>query len=91
MPKMLKILSLQYLGNISRKVRDKFDFFHEDKHQSFLQVDTIVCGGLSQASQSTQNKFAYIFNIPRKKGEIDFLHADKHKSFLQVDTINFSW
>ena len=30
-------------------MRDKFDFLRDDKHKSFLQSDTIVFGGHSQA------------------------------------------
>ena len=41
------------------EVREKFNFLHEDKHQSFLHVDAIVFLGHSQHAQSTQNhKFA---------------------------------
>ena len=29
-------------------MKDGFDFFNEDKHQRFVQVDTIVFGGYSQ-------------------------------------------
>ena len=47
MPNVPKITSLQYLSNISKKVRDEFDFLHEDKHQSFLQADTIFFVGHS--------------------------------------------
>ena len=46
--------SLQYLSNTSRKM-GKFDFLHEDKHQSFLQTD-IVFGGNSQASTKYLNR-----------------------------------
>ena len=30
-------------------MKDKFDFLHEHKHQSFQQADVIVFGGHSQA------------------------------------------
>ena len=39
-------MSLQYLKN---EVRDEVDFFHTDKHQSFLQGDTIMMDGHDQA------------------------------------------
>ena len=29
---------LQFVYNISKKVKDKVDFLHADKHQSFLKV-----------------------------------------------------
>ena len=39
-------ISQQYL---KKEMKDKFDFLHEDKHQSFQQADIIVFGGHSQA------------------------------------------
>ena len=40
------VMSLQYL---SKYVKDEVDFLHADKHQSFLQGDTIIIDGLDQA------------------------------------------
>ena len=39
-------MSLQYL---KKEVRDEVDFLHADKHQSFLQGDTIIIDGHDQA------------------------------------------
>ena len=39
-------LSLQYL---KKEVSDEVDFMHADKHESFLQIDTMVFGGDGQA------------------------------------------
>ena len=36
-------------------MRDKHDFLHDDKHQSFLQDDGIVFNDHSQAYPKTQN------------------------------------
>ena len=47
MPQVHKITSLQYLGK--KEMRDKFNFLHEDKHENFLEADTIVIGSHSQA------------------------------------------
>ena len=44
MPKVLKITTLQYL---KKEVRVEVDC--ADKHQSFLQVGTIIFNGLGQA------------------------------------------
>ena len=77
-----------------RYMGDKHDLLHEDKHVIFLQADSIVFTGYSQASRSTQNnKFVITFSslhYPKKerRNKADFLHADKHQTFLQVDTIN---
>ena len=49
-PKVLKITNIQYLCNISQKeVSYEVDFLHADKHQSFLQVDTIFFDVSAQA------------------------------------------
>ena len=83
-------ISLQYLKKV---VRDKVDFLHADKHQSFLQVDFNTLGikvsykviisllmGMIKHSQSTErNKFAISLQYLKKiRNEIYFLHADKH-------------
>ena len=39
-------MSLQYL---KKEVRDEVDFLHADKHQRFLQIDTIILGVCGQA------------------------------------------
>ena len=50
MPKVFKIASFQYLFQYLKKdVRDEVDFLPADKHQSFLQVDTIIFDGHGQA------------------------------------------
>ena len=47
---------------------DGIYFWHADKHQSFIQFDTIILGLQAMHVQSTQNKmFAYLYNILRKK------------------------
>ena len=56
--------------------------FCADKHQSFLQVGTVLFDGCGQAC--LKNYLHYL-----KKDVIDeagFLHTDKYQSFLQVDT-----
>ena len=56
----LKILYLK------KEVNDEVYFWHADKHQSFLQVDTKIFI-LRRHVQSNQNKkFAYFCNIFRK-------------------------
>ena len=40
------VISLQYL---KKEGRNKVDFLHADKHQTFLQVDPINLGGNGQA------------------------------------------
>ena len=79
---------LQYL---KKEVSNEVDFLHVDKHESWLQIDTMILMEMVKHSQSSQNsKFAislqYLKN--KVKDEVDFLHADKHQSFLQVDFYN---
>ena len=73
-------------------------FLYANKHESFLQVDTMIFDGGGQAFQNSQNsKFTMSLQYPKKelRDENDFLHADKqswfqhfgHQSFLQDDTI----
>ena len=77
-------ISLQYL---KKEVSDEVDFLHADKHESLLQIDTMILTGIVRHSQSSQNsKFAMSLQYLKKevKDEIDFLHAEKHRSFLKV-------
>ena len=61
-------------------MKDKVDFLPADKHQRFLQSNTIALVVLGQASHITQNnKFAM--------NEVNFLYADKHERLLQIDTM----
>ena len=64
------------------------DFLHVDKHESLLQIDTMILMEMVKHSQSYQkSKFAMSLQYLKKevRDEIDFLHADKHHNFLQVD------
>ena len=72
---------------------DKVDFLHADKHESFLQIDTMIFNAMVKHSQSSQNsKFAMSLQYLKKKSEmkLNFLHAEKHQRFLQIDAIIFS-
>ena len=45
-------ISLQYL---MEEVFDEVDFLHADKHQSLLQIDTMILVGMFKCSKSSQN------------------------------------
>ena len=65
----------------------KLIFWHADKHESLLQVDSKILMGMAEYSQSPQNSnFAMSLQYLKKevKDEVYFLHADKHQSFLKV-------
>ena len=67
---------------------DEVDFLHADKHESLLQIDTMILMGIVRHSQSSQNnKFTMSLQYLKKevRDEVDFWHVDKHQSFLQVD------
>ena len=52
-------ISLQYL---KKELSDEVDFLHADKHESLLQIDSIVLMGIDKHSQSSKNsKFASKF------------------------------
>ena len=66
---------------------DEVDFLHADKHESLLQIDSMILIGMVNHSQNSQNsKFAISLQYLTKevKDEVDFLYADKHQSFLKV-------
>ena len=62
MPKVLKITSVQCLCNILKRI----DILHADKHESLLQVDSIIFDGFGQA-QITRVNLQYLCVILRKK------------------------
>ena len=66
---------------------DEVDFLHADKHESFLQIDTMILIEMVKHSKISQNsKFAMPLQYLKKevRDEIIFLHADKHQSFLKL-------
>ena len=74
---------MQYL---KKEVSDEVDFLHADKHESLLQIDTMILMGIVKHSQSSQNsKFAMSLQYLKKevKAEVDFLHAEFPKSLFQ--------
>ena len=76
---------MQYL---KKGVSEKVGFLHADKHESLLQIDTMILIGMVKHSRSSQNsKFPMSLQYLKKefRDKIDFLHTDKHQSFLQVN------
>ena len=66
---------------------DEVDFLHADKHESLLQIDSMIVMGTFKHSHSFQNsKCAMSLQYLKEevKDEVGFLHADKHQSFLKV-------
>ena len=78
---------------LRKSMGDEVDFLPANKHETFLQIDSITLGVHSQASQGTQyNKpsISLRYHKEKVKGDIDFLPADKHQRFLQIETITLS-
>ena len=82
-------ISLQYL---KKELSDEVVFLHVDKHESFLQIDSMVLMGTVKHSPISQNsKFAISLQYLKYiKDEVIFLHADKHQGFLKVYFNTFS-
>ena len=71
---------------------NEVDFLHADKHESLLQIDSMILMGMVKHSQTSQNrKFAMSLQYLKKevKDEVDLLHADKRQSFLKVYSSTF--
>ena len=63
---------------------DEVDSLHADKHESLLQIDTMILVGMVKHSQSSQNsKFAMSLQYLKKevRDEVNFLHVNKHQKF----------
>ena len=86
MPKLFKIINLLFLCNILKKMWWSW-FLYADKHESLLQIDTMILMGMVKHSQSSQNsKLAMSLHYLKKelRDEVDFLHWDKHQSFNKL-------
>ena len=60
----------------------KLIFLHADKHESLLQIDSMILMRMVKHSQSSQNsEFSMSLQYLKKevKDEVNFLHADKHE------------
>ena len=54
--------------NLKREVSDAVDFLHVGKHESLLQIDTMILMEMVKYSQSSQNsKFWNAFTISQRK------------------------
>ena len=61
MPKVPKITSLQIFAISQERNEDEFDFLYPDKHESFLQVDSIFFRWAGpRRAQSTQTSLQYL-------------------------------
>ena len=65
---------------------DEVDFLHADKHESLLQIDSVILMGMVKHCQSSQNsEFAISLQYLKKKDGVNFFDADKHqKKFIST-------
>ena len=55
-------------------MNDKVEFLHADKHESLLQIDTMILMGMAKHSQSFQNsEFAMSLQYLQKKLEMNLM------------------
>ena len=70
----------------SKKLSDVVDFLHAGKHETLLQIDSMILIGMLKHSKCSQNsKFALYLQYLKKevKVKVYFLYADKHQSFQE--------
>ena len=81
-------ITLQY---IKENRKNEAVFLFADKHQTSLQIDTIILGTARHAKITQNNKFTISLQYLKKKmnDENDLLHAYRHESFLETDTMIF--
>ena len=77
-------ISLHYL---QKKLSNVVDFLHAGKHETLLQIDSMILIGMLKHSKCSQNsKFALYLQYLKKevKVKVYFLYEDKYQSFLKV-------
>ena len=81
------------MQNLKENRKNEVHFLLPDKHQRFLQIETINLDVyVARHAQVTQwSKFAVSLQYLDKEmsHKVDLLHADKHESFLQIDAMIF--
>ena len=68
-------------------MKDEVDFLPADKHESLLQIDTMILMGIVRHPQSSpDSKLTMSLQYLKKevRDKVDFWHVDKHQSFVQV-------
>ena len=71
-------------------MNDEVCFLHRDKHQSPVQVCTIILGVCNQARPKypkLEGCISLQYLQSSMGDEVDFLPANKHEGFLQGDSI----
>ena len=82
-------ISSQY---IKKEESDEVELLHADKHESLLQIDTMILVGMVKHSQSSQNRKFAMSSLYLKKevrDGVDFKHADRHPTSFILNILNF--
>ena len=74
MPKVLKATSIQCLQYLKKELSYGVDFLHADKHESLLQVDSIIFNGFSRACPKYPVKFAISLGHLKKEVSNEVRH-----------------
>ena len=82
-------ISLQYL---KKEVRDKVDFLHADKDESFLEIDTMIFDGEGQAFPKVPKiaSLQFLHNISKNKLEmklIFYMQINIKESYNLISTL----
>ena len=61
-------LILSFWQYLKKELSDEVDFLHAGKHESLLQIDSMILMAMVKYHQSSNNsKFAFLYNISKKK------------------------
>ena len=89
-----QITQISYLQYLKKEFSDEVDFLHADKHESLLQIDSMILMWMVNHSQSSQNrKFAMSLNYLKKEVnyEVDFCMQINIKVYVNTLGINVSY
>ena len=76
-------ISLQYL---KKELSDEVDFLHADKHESLLQIDTMILMGWSSISKVPKiASLQCLYNISKKKLKMKLIF------YMQINIIKVSY
>ena len=82
-------ISLQYC---KKELSDEVDFLHPDKHESLLQIDTMILMGMVKHSQSSQNsKFAMSLQYLKKEVRAEVVFCMRINIKVSYKLISSLW
>ena len=92
MPKLPKIASLLFLCNILRKeVSDDVDVFHADKHESVLQIDSMIFDWGLWSIPKVSTSLSCLYNIPKKMCDVELIFRMQINIKVSYKLISTFW